>query len=159
METPCWPLSDNALITFFPIQTDGGRSTATADAGGCSARRAHSRHARKSFSDLFCHGRRSKLALRNKQRLCVKQYERMYLLRSLYVTLHDFCKEEGVLIVDAGGGTIDVSAYARQSNSYVEIAAPQCECNVMLFERQLTCFRLPQRLCIYHSRGREVSLK
>lgn len=84
----------------------------------------------------------------------------MYLLRSLYVTPHDFCKEgEGVLIVDAGGGTIDVSAYARQSNSYVEIAAPQCECNVMLFERQLTCFRLPQRLCIYHSRGREVSLK
>lgn len=83
----------------------------------------------------------------------------MYLLRSLYVTPHDFCKEEGVLIVDAGGGTIDVSAYARQSNSYVEIAAPQCECNVMLFERQLTCFRLPQRICIYHSRGREVSLK
>lgn len=33
---------------------------------------------------------------------------------------------EGVLIVDAGGGTIDVSAYARQSNLYVEIAAPQC---------------------------------
>lgn len=34
--------------------------------------------------------------------------------------------DEGLLIVDAGGGTIDISAYARQSQSYVEIAAPEC---------------------------------
>lgn len=36
----------------------------------------------------------------------------------------------GVLIVDAGGGTIDISAYRQQPNSngqsYEEIIAPQC---------------------------------
>ena len=40
---------------------------------------------------------------------------------------------EGVIIVDAGGGTIDISAYARQSHSYVEISAAQCECSVNIF--------------------------
>lgn len=34
---------------------------------------------------------------------------------------------DGVLIVDAGGGTVDISAYAKRSNSFDEIAAPQCE--------------------------------
>ena len=36
---------------------------------------------------------------------------------------------KGLLIVDAGGGTIDISAYRRtspHSQSYEEIAAPQC---------------------------------
>lgn len=33
---------------------------------------------------------------------------------------------DGVLIVDAGGGTIDISAYARRGSSFAEIAAPQC---------------------------------
>jgi hypothetical protein len=36
---------------------------------------------------------------------------------------------KGLLIVDAGGGTIDISAYRRtspRSQSYEEIAAPQC---------------------------------
>ncbi|KAF8962457.1 hypothetical protein BDZ97DRAFT_1733008 [Flammula alnicola] len=37
-------------------------------------------------------------------------------------------KGEGVVIVDAGGGTIDVSTYRTQdaANTYEEIAAPQC---------------------------------
>ena len=34
--------------------------------------------------------------------------------------------DEGVLIVDAGDRTINISAYARQSQSYIEIVAPQC---------------------------------
>ncbi|KAF6748629.1 hypothetical protein DFP72DRAFT_1014981 [Ephemerocybe angulata] len=34
---------------------------------------------------------------------------------------------DGVLIVDAGGGTVDVTSYCRQPDgSYVEIAIPQC---------------------------------
>jgi cell division ATPase FtsA len=38
---------------------------------------------------------------------------------------------DGVVIVDAGGGTIDVSAYSRTSNTarqfFEGIAQPQCE--------------------------------
>ena len=35
---------------------------------------------------------------------------------------------DGVLIVDAGGGTIDISAYAQTSpTSFEEIASPQCK--------------------------------
>ena len=38
---------------------------------------------------------------------------------------------EGVVIVDAGGGTIDISSYrksisATQVETYEEVAAPQC---------------------------------
>lgn len=40
---------------------------------------------------------------------------------------------EGVIIVDAGGGTIDISAYARQSRSYVEISAAQCHLSGSVF--------------------------
>ena len=42
---------------------------------------------------------------------------------------------KGLLIVDAGSGTIDISAYRRtspHSQSYEEIAAPQCTL-LMLF--------------------------
>lgn len=37
-------------------------------------------------------------------------------------------RQEGVVIVDAGGGTIDISAYQRhpQKESYSEISVPQC---------------------------------
>ena len=38
---------------------------------------------------------------------------------------------EGVVIVDAGGGTLDISAYSKSSNgvtdTFEEISAPQCE--------------------------------
>ena len=30
------------------------------------------------------------------------------------------------MIVDAGGGTADISSYSRNQESYEEIAAPQC---------------------------------
>ena len=43
---------------------------------------------------------------------------------------------KGLLIVDAGSGTIDISAYRRtspHSQSYEEIAAPQCTLLLMLF--------------------------
>ena len=43
---------------------------------------------------------------------------------------------KGLLIVDAGGGTIDISGYRRtspHSQSYEEIAAPQCTLLLMLF--------------------------
>ena len=34
---------------------------------------------------------------------------------------------DGVVIVDAGGGTIDISSYSRnQKGNFEEIAAPQC---------------------------------
>lgn len=43
---------------------------------------------------------------------------------------------DGVVIVDAGGGTIDISAYARNPNvstSFDEIAAPQCHFHGSIF--------------------------
>ncbi|KAF8161604.1 hypothetical protein B0H34DRAFT_386789 [Crassisporium funariophilum] len=46
-------------------------------------------------------------------------------------------KEDGVVIVDAGGGTIDISAYSRTSNttrqSFEEIAQPQCHFHGSVF--------------------------
>jgi hypothetical protein len=42
-------------------------------------------------------------------------------------------KGEGIAIVDAGGGTIDISAYSRYSGgggeptTFKEVAPPQCE--------------------------------
>ena len=37
---------------------------------------------------------------------------------------------EGVVIVDAGGGTIDISSYSKNvrgaKNTFEEVAAPQC---------------------------------
>ena len=34
---------------------------------------------------------------------------------------------DGVVIVDAGGGTVDISSYRRNENgNFEEIAAPQC---------------------------------
>ena len=46
---------------------------------------------------------------------------------------------KGLLIVDAGGGTIDISAYRRSSpdsQSYEEIAAPQCTllCSLLFYD-------------------------
>lgn len=35
-------------------------------------------------------------------------------------------KGEGVVIVDAGGGTIDVSSYSKNASIFEEIAVPQC---------------------------------
>ena len=49
---------------------------------------------------------------------------------------------KGLLIVDAGGGTIDISAYQRtspHSQSYEEIAAPQCTL-LMLFDIRVLRF-------------------
>jgi len=44
---------------------------------------------------------------------------------------------EGVVIVDAGGGTIDISSYSRDANSrkkrFEEIAAPQCHFHGAIF--------------------------
>ncbi|EDR07861.1 uncharacterized protein LACBIDRAFT_298114 [Laccaria bicolor S238N-H82] len=46
-------------------------------------------------------------------------------------------EEKGVLIIDAGGGTIDISAYRRTSpatsQSFEEIAAPQCHFHGSIF--------------------------
>ncbi|KAK2462920.1 hypothetical protein APHAL10511_005118 [Amanita phalloides] len=47
-----------------------------------------------------------------------------------------FKDEKGVIIVDAGGGTIDISAYAQShliGNSYEEIAASQCHMKGSVF--------------------------
>ena len=49
---------------------------------------------------------------------------------SIALALSAYQEGDGVVIVDAGGGTIDISAYARNPNvstSFDEIAAPQCE--------------------------------
>jgi hypothetical protein len=35
---------------------------------------------------------------------------------------------EGIVIVDAGGGTIDISSYRGQNGKFEEIAAPHCKC-------------------------------
>ena len=37
-------------------------------------------------------------------------------------------KGDGVIIIDAGGGTIDVSTYGKSANkeAFEEIAAPEC---------------------------------
>jgi len=44
---------------------------------------------------------------------------------------------DGVVIVDAGGGTIDISSYNRDLNSekkiFEEIAAPQCHFHGSIF--------------------------
>ena len=50
-------------------------------------------------------------------------------------------KGDGVVIVDAGGGTIDISTYSRQvqpgyvpkDNVFEEIAAPQCKSLLLEF--------------------------
>lgn len=36
-------------------------------------------------------------------------------------------KGEGLIIVDAGGGTIDVSSYHGQGSNFQELAAAQCK--------------------------------
>ncbi|PPR01390.1 hypothetical protein CVT24_006228 [Panaeolus cyanescens] len=50
-------------------------------------------------------------------------------------------ENEGVVIVDAGGGTIDISAYARTSNAirqtFDEIAQPQCHLHGSVFVNML----------------------
>jgi cell division ATPase FtsA len=55
-----------------------------------------------------------------------------FLLKTSKSNLQD---GQGILIVDAGGGTIDVSAYKKTSlfsKSYEEIAPPQC-LNIVIF--------------------------
>ncbi|KAJ2928089.1 hypothetical protein H1R20_g9020, partial [Candolleomyces eurysporus] len=48
-------------------------------------------------------------------------------------SLH-FAPGEGVLILDAGGGTIDTTTYAKRADGwYEEIAAPQCHFNGSIF--------------------------
>jgi hypothetical protein len=50
-----------------------------------------------------------------------------------------------VVIVDAGGGTIDISVYSRNlktaKDAYEEIAAPQCTIGLFLLPSQLTDMR------------------
>ena len=66
---------------------------------------------------------------------------------------------DGVVIVDAGGGTIDVSSYSRDPNSpkesFEEIAAPQCPLLFITFEiariRLLHTRSLPRFCFCYHS--------
>ena len=106
-----------------------GRSPAISDEGGSSACETHSRHTRRSFPDLLCFRRRSEFALCDKQWISVNQNKGMFYLLLWFngMPWTDISKDdEGLVIVDAGGGTIDISAYARQSQSYFEIAAPQC---------------------------------
>ena len=54
-------------------------------------------------------------------------------MKTTYV-LTIYQKGEGIAIVDAGGGTIDISAYSRYSGgssgeptTFKEVAPPQCE--------------------------------
>lgn len=52
-------------------------------------------------------------------------------ISTLEVDANTFCRQggDGVTIVDAGGGMLDISAYAFNSNrrSFEEIAESQCE--------------------------------
>ncbi|KAH9485819.1 Heat shock 70 kDa protein 12B [Psilocybe cubensis] len=41
--------------------------------------------------------------------------------------------DNGVMIVDAGGGTIDISSYTRNEDTFEEIAVPQCIYNGSVF--------------------------
>ena len=53
---------------------------------------------------------------------------RTVMLRRMGLLLTLLQKGDGVIIVDAGGGTIDVSTYGKSANkeAFEEIAAPEC---------------------------------
>jgi len=40
---------------------------------------------------------------------------------------------EGIIIVDAGGGTVDISSYCKQGENFEEVAAPQCHFHGSVF--------------------------
>ena len=54
-------------------------------------------------------------------------------MKVIVYVLTVYKKGEGIAIVDAGGGTIDISAYSRYSGgggeptTFKEVAPPQCE--------------------------------
>lgn len=63
----------------------------------------------------------------------LSQTERVYLLTFLYQTAYPdslIFQGEGIVIVDAGGGTVDISTYRRNDlkgkRTFEEIAAAQC---------------------------------
>ena len=48
-----------------------------------------------------------------------------------------------MVIVDAGGGTIDISSYSRnQSEIFEEIAAPQCSLVIIILLLPLTVYQV-----------------
>lgn len=67
---------------------------------------------------------------------------------------------EGVVIVDAGGGTIDISAYIRKPHDvkqmFEEISAPQCKAfplNIWKWVDVLLRFLTRIHLCQRHVKG------
>jgi hypothetical protein len=51
----------------------------------------------------------------------------MYAVEDKLIIYSCYWNGDGVVIVDAGGGTIDISSYSRnQEENFEEIAAPQC---------------------------------
>lgn len=75
-------------------------------------------------------------------------------------SMHDFPKPgEGVIILDAGGGTIDASTYAKKPEGwYEEIAPAQCEalCSLLLIIHSILSRPFP-RFRLRHPCGSETS--
>jgi hypothetical protein len=61
------------------------------------------------------------------------------LLRYLHRLIH-VQRDEGVIILDVGGGTIDVSAYKQTKSSYEEIAPAECIFFFQSFDNNLLMF-------------------
>lgn len=84
--------------------------------------------------------------------------------RSFWITaahlMSDNCQgTAGVIIVDAGGGTIDVTSYRRvSSKSFEEIANPKCTLTFTCLERShLNPSRFLSRSCIRDNAGAAAS--
>lgn len=76
---------------------------------------------------------RERLVFTSRSRMAFPQMQWRYVvyLTNFFSKPPPFQTGEGVVIVDAGGGTLDISAYSKSSNgvtdSFEEISAPQCE--------------------------------
>ena len=79
---------------------------------------------------------------------------------SIALALSAYQEGDGVVIVDAGGGTIDISAYARNPNvstSFDEIAAPQCEWCCLIADDLIDHFRKVISMALFSSASMPAS--
>jgi hypothetical protein len=76
---------------------------------------------------------KERLVFTSRSRTAFQQMQWRYVinLTKFFFEPPPFQTGEGVVIVDAGGGTLDISAYSKSTNdvkdSFEEISAPQCE--------------------------------
>ncbi|PPQ88112.1 LOW QUALITY PROTEIN: hypothetical protein CVT25_014697, partial [Psilocybe cyanescens] len=74
------------------------------------------------------------------------------------LTTHAMEQGKGILVVDAGGGTIDITAYKRSSQDIqsFEVVAPQCMTSETMFTTQLA-YELPfSRVGLRDQQGEEL---